>query len=48
MYSIAIHTDKEGYTTIRLCDREGFVCAYCGFGNWPLLSLLAEHGIDCR
>lgn len=48
MYSIDIQTDKEGYTIIRLTDKEGIVCSYCGFDSWPMLSLFAEHGIDCR
>lgn len=48
MYSIDIRTDKEGYTVIRLADKEGIVCSYCGFDSWPMLSLFDEHGIDCR
>lgn len=48
MYSVDIRTDKEGYTIIRLADKDGVVCSYCGFDSWPMLALFTEHGIDCR
>lgn len=38
-----VHPD--GYCVIRVTDRDGTVCTYCGYGQWPAHQLLIEQNI---
>lgn len=45
MLCINVTTHPDGYCVIRVTDRDGHVCTYCGFDHWPAHTLLIEQGI---
>ena len=46
MYAIEITRNDEDYYIIRLSDKDGWFCSYCGFNGWPFFNLFNEYGIE--
>jgi len=45
MICIEIDKRKDDYNIVRVSDKEGIICSYCGFYKWASFVLMEDYGI---
>jgi len=45
MICIEIDRRKDDYNIVRILDKEGIICSYCGFYKWASFVLMEDYGI---